>query len=71
MSYSYKKGLPGEIVGVEWVVPVLPPGMDTIRLCYHVRWSDGSEDWTPIEDKNSYEIISFDDICKGKIPPVQ
>lgn len=40
--YSYRSGIPAEIVGVEVVKPDanLEP-----RLCYRIRWSDLYEDW--------------------------
>ena len=65
--YSYKCGVPGEIIGVEFVTSeALNP---QTRLCYHVRWADSHEDWIVASD-NTFKIISFDDIIKGNIPDV-
>jgi hypothetical protein len=65
--YSLNAGIPAEIIGV---VLATPTGLDQ-RLCYHVRWSDGKEDWTPVHDTKAYEIISFNDILKGNIPKIK
>ena len=64
--YSFKSGVPGEIIGVEIVKPddKLEP-----RLCYHVRWHDQVEDWIAV-DGGHFKIISFTDILNGNIPEV-
>jgi hypothetical protein len=63
--YSFKSGDPAEIVGVKMVTPEL----EEQRLCYHIRWSDGCEDFVPVSD-NTYKIIGFNDIVSGNIPDV-
>lgn len=65
--YSFKTGVPAEIIGVEIVKP--EPDLEP-RLCYHIRWSDMTEDWIPVEDSHGFEIISFQDILNGNIPKV-
>jgi hypothetical protein len=61
--YSFKSGVPGEIIGVE----IITPDNEKPRLCYHVQWPDMEEDWFAIEDIPNYKIISFNDILKGNI----
>ncbi len=64
--YEFKTGDPGEIVGVNFVTHG-----KTKRLCYHVKWADGAEDWFACaEAGKSYEIISFNDIFNGNIPKI-
>ena len=60
-------GIPAEIIGV---VLATPTGLKE-RLSYHVRWSNGREDWIPVHDNKAYEIISFNDIINGKIPKIK
>ena len=64
--YSNKSGKPAEIIGVEMVTP---QGLEP-RLCYHIEWSDKTEDWVPVHDTSNYKVISFTDILEGKIPNV-
>ena len=61
--YSNKSGKIAEIIGVEIVTP---KGLEP-RLCYHIQWSDKTDDWVPVHDKLNYKIISFTDISEGKI----
>lgn len=65
--YSFRKGEPAEIVGVELLIP---EGGLKKRLCYHVMWADKGEDWIPVADDENYKIISFEDILSGNIPKV-
>lgn len=51
-AYSYRRGEPAEILRV---VIVTPDGLAP-RACYHVRFSDGVEDYTPISDHAHFEI---------------
>ena len=60
-KYLYKSGIPAEIIGVVWVTPI---GLEP-RLCYHIQWSASTEDWIPVQDSQTYKIISFSDILKG------
>ena len=63
-THSFKAGIPAEIVGVAWCEPMaLNP-----RLCYHIRYSDSTEDFVPVSDTSNYKIISFNDILKGSFP---
>jgi hypothetical protein len=64
--YSHKSGIPAEIIGVEMITPQdLEP-----RLCYHIEWSDKTEDWVQIDDVTNYKIITFSDILNNNIPSV-
>jgi len=65
--YALNAGIPAEILGV---VLATPSGLAQ-RLCYHVRWADGREDWIPVHDTKAYEIIGFNDILKGNIPKIK
>lgn len=64
--YSFKSGKAAEIVGVE----IVTPENGKPRLCYHIMWSDKTEDWIPVEDSSNYKIISFEDILADNIPEV-
>lgn len=64
--YSFKSGKPAEIIGVEMVTPENGES----RLCYHIMWSDKTEDWIAVGDSTNYKIISFEDILAGDIPAV-
>lgn len=74
--YHYKSGVPAEIVGVEWVMPDTTltdraiKNTPNARLCYHIRWADGTEDWVPVIDNATYKIISFQNILKNQIPEI-
>ena len=73
--HSFNHGIPAEIVDVLMCTP--SPSNDITydpRLCYHVRYSDGTEDHIPLlpptnyQANNDYEIITFSDILNGNIP---
>ncbi len=55
---SHRCGEPAEIIGVCFITP---DGLDR-RLCYHVRWIDGTEDFMPEYDSINYKIIKASDI---------
>jgi hypothetical protein len=63
---SFQAGIPAKIVGMKFITPEY----NEKRLCYHIKFSDGSEDWAPVKDKDHYKIISFEDILYGNIPDV-
>ena len=63
--YSFRVGIPAEIIGVQIITP---DNQTRPRPCYHVRWSDSTEDWVCIADDKNYKIISFTDILNGNIP---
>lgn len=67
--YSYRAGIPGEIVGVAMVNPRVNGGFSP-KPCFYIKWSDGMEDYAPICDDKTYKIISFQDILDGKIPEI-
>lgn len=54
---GFRCGKPAEIIGVDMVEPEgLKP-----RLCYHLEWSDGVQDWKPIGESD-YKIITFSEL---------
>lgn len=63
--YSFRAGEPGKIIGVD----IITTDGGTLSPCYHIKWGDGIEDWTPIEN-GSHKIISFKDILAGNTPTV-
>lgn len=65
---SFNAGVPGEVIGMVFVRP--RPDLDR-RLCYHVQWANGAEDYCVVEDKNTYELIGFADILSGDIPQIK
>ena len=65
--YLFRAGTPAKIMSVDMVIP--EPG-DKARLCYHIVFADGKEDWRPIGDTHD-KIITFTDILEGKIPKVE
>ena len=60
-GHGFRCGIPAEIIGVEMITPngLLP------RLCYHLKWSDGVEDFKPM-NKDSYKILTFTELLKNK-----
>ena len=60
-SNGYKYSTPAEIVGVSMCTP---DGLKP-RLCYRLLWSDGKEDFVPMEN-GDYTIITFDELFKNK-----
>ncbi len=64
--YSFRAGKPAEIIGVQFVTPV----NEEPRPCYHLRFEDGKEDFTPISDTLTFKIISEEDVRLGRIPEV-
>lgn len=59
-DYSFNKGIPAEIIGVEMITP----DKGTARLCYHIVFGNLTEDWIPIEDTKNYTIISLTSILE-------
>jgi len=64
--YSWRAGRPLKIVGV---YVVTPPGQSP-RPCFAVMAGDGSVDYTPIDEKGTFELISESDLTTGRIPAV-
>jgi len=56
-GYGFRCGKPAEIIGVEMCTP---EGYRP-RLCYHIRFEDGVEDWKPVE-VGSYEIKTIKEL---------
>lgn len=53
-SNSFRAGIPALIVGLK-ILDI----REEKRICYHIRFSDGYEDFTPLIDVENYKIISF------------
>jgi len=53
--YSYRPGEPAEIIRVV----ICDPKDMGLRPCYHIRFSDGEEDFVAIEDHGNYEIMGL------------
>lgn len=64
--YSFRAGEPAEIIGVQFVIPT----NQKPRPCYHVRFKDGKEDFTPISDSRTFKILSEEDVRLGRVPEV-
>lgn len=64
--YSFRAGKPAEIIGVQFLTPT----NEDPRACYHLRFEDGEEDFTPISDARNFKIISEEDVRLGRIPEV-
>ena len=64
--YLYRPGTPARIIGID----MCTPGDKSPRLCYHILYADGQDDWVPIKDKKLYKIITFRDILNGNVPSV-
>ncbi len=56
-SFSFRRDVPAEIIAV--VFFKCEDG--TLKLCYHVRFQDGKEDYTAVCDSNNYKIITKDE----------
>ena len=52
--YSFRSGKPAEILGV--VFGETESGEQ--RACYHVRYDDGVEDYSPLCDSDNFVIVS-------------
>lgn len=58
---GFRCGIPAQIIGVEMITP---KGLSP-RLCYHLKWSDGVEDFKPMNE-NGYKILTFTELLKNK-----
>lgn len=59
--FGFRLGFPAEITGIE----MCTPGDSEPRFCYHIRYSDGTEDWKPLED-GDYDIVTFTELLAKK-----
>ena len=59
-------GEPAEVIGIAMVTPEGNPP----RPCFHLRYEDGTEDFSPISDTQNYELISELDVKEGRIPAI-
>lgn len=66
-KHSFRAGTPAEIIGIIMVSIEVHP---TPRPNFHIRFSDGTEDYVPIIDSDNYKLITFTDIINGNIPEV-
>ena len=53
-SISFRRGVPAEILTVVF----FKHEDNAPRLCYHVRFKDGKEDYTPVCDADNYKVIT-------------
>ena len=58
---SYRMGEAAEILGVVTFIPAA--GKDLTRPCFHVRYLDGKEDYTPVSDRDNYKIVCQSDLA--------
>lgn len=54
--YGYKAGKRGKIIGIKWITP---KGLEP-RICYEVLYGN-VVDFTPIDDKENYRLITKED----------
>lgn len=61
---SFSTGEPAEIVGVVFVTS------DNLekRPYFRLRFKDGKEDFSPIDERKNYMLISEEEMKEGKIP---
>lgn len=52
--YSYRSGEPARIVGVKTFYSNGKPE----RVCFHVVYADGKDDWCPVSDIQSYKLLT-------------
>lgn len=79
LHYTYFRcGIPALVIGIKMVTPnattlqqrvkkgIVVVGMAEYhpRLCYHVRFSDGKEDYFPLEQTDTYKVLTFDEMIK-------
>ena len=69
---AFRAGEPAEIIGVKMCTPSSDSLIDTYkrRICYHILFSDGQEDYVPITDK-CWEISTFSDLIRLGAPEVE
>lgn len=59
--YSFRCGESAEILGIQWIKPVLGSKRDTpegveVKPCYRVRYADGVEDLVAVSDFKNFTI---------------
>ena len=59
-KYSFRQGEPAKIVGIKTVFR--DKENFPSRVCFHVVYADGFEDWCPIEDSENYKIFTSEEI---------
>ena len=59
-------GEPAEFIGVAFVTP---EGKEP-RVCFRLRYEDGTEDFAPVSETHHYELISESDVKEGRIPAI-
>jgi hypothetical protein len=57
---SYRSGEAGEILSVITFIPAA--GKDLAKVCFHVRFSNGEEDYMPVSDFVNYKIMMPDEL---------
>lgn len=51
---AFRKGVPAEVLNLVF----FKREDRTLRLCYHVRFKDGKEDYTPVCDTDNHKVIT-------------
>ncbi len=64
----FQAGKPARILGVETVSP--GNGKLEPRVCYHLLFANGEEDWIPLSESANFKIISKHEFDRGEFPPV-
>ena len=63
---------PGEPAIVKGIHMVRPSAKLEPRLCYHIEFMDGKEDWIPIKDRDRYfKLATLSQILNGVIPEIK
>jgi len=72
--YSFQGDTPAEVVRIVWYHVREKPGKKTWRLCCHLRYPDGSEDFAPLEEamERDFLRIPYDTAAAvATSPPVE
>lgn len=57
-QYSFRSEEVAKVVGLNTIYrDDLPP-----RVCFHIVFADGKEDWCPVEDVENYRLLTSDEI---------
>lgn len=57
-QYSFRSGEVARVVGLKTVYrDDFPP-----RVCFHVIFADGKDDWCPVEDTENYKLLTAEEV---------
>ena len=58
--YSFRSGEPAEIIAVG-----LYESDECKKVpCFHIKFADGIEDWSPISDFGTYKVVPMDSVIQ-------